>query len=93
MLLAASASELFCMTLLTNNERFSYHSNPLSIKFYIHVNSSASADENQLWWEMAHFLSEMSKTHLLALEVCRSAIGGAYNIKNHTSLFDYCIIT
>ena len=32
----ANASEFFCMAHLEKNERFSYHSNLSSIKFYMH---------------------------------------------------------
>ena len=41
----------------------------LSIKFYIHVNSPASADEIQLKCKKVRFLTGMRKTHLLAFQL------------------------
>ena len=63
MCIAVNALELFCRAHLTNIERFLYHSN-FNFKYqnvYMHVNSPASADENQLKCEKACFLTEMSE--------------------------------
>ena len=68
---ADNASELFCMAYLANDERFLYHSNFsfYVLIFYVHLNSPAWVDENQLMCEMMLLLSEMSKTHFLAFEL------------------------
>ena len=59
---AANVFKLFCMAHLANTEHFSYHTkfSFLNIKFYVHVNSPASADKNQFNCEKKRFLSEMS---------------------------------
>ena len=60
----ANASELFFMAHLRNNERFLYHSNlSLNIKFYMHANSPAWADENELFlislFPIRHYASHL----------------------------------
>ena len=64
MCVAANASKLFCMAHLANIKLFLCHSNlsyQISNFIYMHVNSTAWADENQLKCEKVSFLSEISE--------------------------------